>query len=132
MRPPFPDAYAEHAPPPALRPFVACLWTRGAAPPDAGAHRVLPDGCVDVLLATTGDAVRAVAVGTMTAAAIVPPSPGTAFVAARLRPGAARRLLGVSASALTDLDVPIAELWGGAHPALAELRDLGATLAALQ
>jgi hypothetical protein len=111
-----PTAYREHAPPPALRPFVDCFWTRGDEPAAVavGTHRVLPDGCVDVLLTATGDTTRAVVVGTMTTAALVPASPGTRFVAARLRPGAARRLLGVAAHALTDRDVDVRELWAGA------------------
>ncbi|MGZ8493346.1 MAG: DUF6597 domain-containing transcriptional factor [Gemmatirosa sp.] len=106
-----PASYVEHAPPATLRPFVACLWTHGGAAPGSGAHRVLPDGCVDVMLRIGPDVASAEAVGTMTRALLAPESAGMRFVAARLRPGAARRLLGLPASDLTDLSAPLADLW---------------------
>ena len=63
--------YAEHAPPPDLAPYVACFWTGASSPvPTCRAvHRVLPDGCVDIIFAfgrqggSTGDAREAIGVG---------------------------------------------------------------------
>jgi AraC-like DNA-binding protein len=107
-----PGEYREHAPPPALRPFVACLWTHGGAAPGSGAHHVLPDGCVDVMVEVRPDgAAVAEVVGTMTRALLAPEAAGTRFVAARLRPGAARRLLGVPACELTDRAAPLSDVW---------------------
>jgi AraC-like DNA-binding protein len=133
-----PGAYVEHAPPPALRPFVACLWTHGGSAPGAGAHHVLPDGCVDVML-TVGpdgpdgpDGAAARVVGTMTRAFLAPASAGTRYVAARLRPGAARRLLGVPASELTDRAVPLSDVWRAESPVLLDgAMDADAALARL-
>ena len=113
-----PAAYAEHAPPAALRPFVACLWTRGDVPADSAPHHVLPDGCVDVMVTMDPDGAVAEVVGTMTRAFLAPAVDGTRFVAARLRPGAARRLLGVPAHALTDESAPLADVWRDAAGAL--------------
>jgi hypothetical protein len=40
-------SYREHAPPPALAPWLACTWERHAL--DGVTTRVLPDGCIDVI-----------------------------------------------------------------------------------
>ena len=119
--------YAEHEPPAALRPFVQCLWTRNVAPGGEAApgHRVLPDGCVDLIITLAGDWApahaasreeridRALFVGAMTSPLVFQSAPGVAFVGVRCRPGAARALFGVPASELTNLRVPVDELWRG-------------------
>lgn len=43
--------YHEHAPTPALAPWLACVWER-TADRDV-AVRVLPDGCIDVVWSQT-------------------------------------------------------------------------------
>jgi AraC-like DNA-binding protein len=76
---------------------------------------VLPDGCIDVVLGFSGRADEpesAMAVGTMTRALVL--DAGTSpecFVGVRFRPGKASAFLSVPASELTDLRVPIDELW---------------------
>jgi hypothetical protein len=40
-------SYREHAPPPALVPWLACAWERHAL--EAVTTRVLPDGCIDII-----------------------------------------------------------------------------------
>ena len=43
-------SYREHAPAPDLAALVACTWERRReAPAGAGAVRVLPDGCIDLV-----------------------------------------------------------------------------------
>ena len=43
--------YRELSPAPALRPYVRCYWTlRADATGDAGPQRVLPDGCVEIII----------------------------------------------------------------------------------
>jgi AraC-like DNA-binding protein len=106
-----PDAtYRELAPPAALRPWVECLWQR-RAPAGAAhdAHRVLPDGCIDLIWS---DGAGLLAVGPNTTAFLAPMAPGEAAVGVRFRPGGAPALLGVGADALLDLRVPAAEVWG--------------------
>jgi AraC-like DNA-binding protein len=103
------SGYREHQPPATLAPYVACVWTQTAGP--RAGQRVLPDGCIDVML-HLGDSPRVVVVGAMTRAKLVPAGEGRAIVAVRFRPGGATRLLGVGAEELTDEDVPLADLGG--------------------
>lgn len=51
-----PPEYREHPPAPLLAPWVRCLWTsfRAEAPRRTSFHRVLPDGCMDLLFDFTG------------------------------------------------------------------------------
>lgn len=100
-------AYREYIPPPALRPYVDRLWTTdgGAATTPA---RILPDGCIDVLI-SPGDGTIDV-VGTMTRAVLVPPSDGGATIAVRFRPGRAAAFVGVAAHELTDTRARLSEL----------------------
>jgi AraC-like DNA-binding protein len=119
-------SYREHLPHPALRPYVDRFWTRvwqpssalAAASPARGEHAspaawILPDGCIDILLNLTSG--RAVAVGTMTRTLVIPPGPASTIVAVRFRPGGARPFLRLAAHALTDTQIPCADL---------DLRDL--------
>ena len=122
-QPSAPASYREYHPSDRLRPFVECFWTRDsvAREPLGGGvstqpvHRVLPDGCIDVVLGFSGQADEpesAMAVGTMTRALVL--DAGTSpecFVGVRFRPGKASAFLTVPASELTDLRVPIEELW---------------------
>jgi AraC-like DNA-binding protein len=103
--------YSELPPPPLLRERVSCAWVVHGAP-DQGGHRVLPDGCTDVVWSDGA----LFLVGPMTTAV-----EGRARRAAgvRLRPGAAR-LLGLPASELLDARVDVAEAWGRAGQELAE------------
>jgi AraC-like DNA-binding protein len=122
-----PVGYREHPAPSALSPWVECLWEREG---DGSAHRVLPDGCIDVVwMAGSGTWI----VGPNT----------TAFLAraeraagARLHPGAAGALLGVAAEELVDARIPVDEAWPGARagplPSLADELELdGEPVAAL-
>lgn len=93
----------------ALRSLVVCYWTITPSSGLPASHRVLPDGCIDILL--TGDAPRSHArvVGTMTRA-IVTGASMTGAIGVRFRPGEAARLL-EGAAALTDRDAGLDEVW---------------------
>src|SRR5688572_29349677 len=94
------DRFQEFRPSPALRPFVDRLWTRSGAPPQGTAIRILPDGCIDLIVnLTTGGAV---VVGTMTRAVAYVPEGPVQLVAVRFRPGGASPFLSVAADELTD------------------------------
>jgi len=113
---PVPESYVEYAPPPALREYVECFWTRGAAPEIEARHHVIPDGCIDLLftydsLAASAGPASAMAVGTMTRPLSVEPTEVAAYVGVRFWPGRALPFLGVPAAAITDLSVAIADLW---------------------
>jgi AraC-like DNA-binding protein len=84
-------------------------------------HRVLPDGCIDILVI---GGVGARVVGTMRRAFVAPAQSG-AVVGIRFRPGEAARLLPSAPRELTDLDAPLDAAWGdegrGLEDALLEL-----------
>jgi AraC-like DNA-binding protein len=120
-----PMSYREYLPHPALGPTVDRFWTQsprsaaGGGDPAGGKdrrgpdqslepRRILPDGCIDLLVNLTSG--RAVVVGTMTRALVIPPGAGSAIVAVRFRPGGAVPFLRVPAHQLTDADVPCADL----------------------
>lgn len=88
-----------------LRASVACSWTATVA----GSHRLVPDGCVDVLWLDTG---RVVVCGPERTAWRVTVPPGTTAVGVRLRPGVAPRVLRTSALDLADERIDLADLLG--------------------
>jgi AraC-like DNA-binding protein len=97
--------YAEHVPSPALRPLVACTWAFSGP---GNAHRVLPDGCIDIVV--LGDQGARV-VGTMRHASVVPPQ-RNAVLGIRFRPGEAARLFPGAPRELTDSQATLDDLWG--------------------
>ncbi|MBN9165424.1 MAG: hypothetical protein BGO98_28375 [Myxococcales bacterium 68-20] len=99
--------YAEIAPASELRSLVECYWTISGP---SAAHRVLPDGCIDVLL---GGSSRGIVVGTMTRA-IVSPASSEGVIGIRFRAGEAARLLPAAPRELTDGVAPLDDLWDSA------------------
>jgi len=117
-----PGGYVEHAASAALRPFVECFWTREPGRTDVpGAlveRRVLPDGCIDIVLAFepggSGAPDSIQAVGTMTRPLVFAGASDASFVGVRFRPARAAAFLRLPASELTDLSVPLDDLWSDA------------------
>ncbi|HEX2281346.1 MAG TPA: AraC family transcriptional regulator [Thermomicrobiales bacterium] len=99
--------YREFAPPPPLGKHIVCFWRHGATSMPTTV-RVIPDGCVDIVW--VNDQAPHVA-GPMTKPVLYSIDSGTEIVAVRLRPGVAHRLLGESAKALLNQDVPLRDLW---------------------
>lgn len=121
--------YRECEPSRALRPYVRCFWavrndvaTLAATP----SQRVLPDGCMDIILARSGpedegrDAFALTAVGAMSRYFDAVPLP--LRIGVRFEPGMGPLFLRVPAATLTDLEIPLRELWGrDAHTLLADV-----------
>jgi AraC-like DNA-binding protein len=84
-------------------PLVACLWSREG---DPAPRRILPDACVDIVW--TGS--RLIVAGPATQATLATTT-GT-VLGVRFRVGAAGAALGLPASELLDLSVPLADVWG--------------------
>lgn len=133
-----PADYVEYTPPPALREYVECFWTRGGPSPNA-TQSILPDGCIDIVLTySSAEAAQSpsatLAVGTMTRPLKVEASEGAAFVGARFWPGRALPFLGVPAAAITDLRVDIGNLWPRRGDSLAKIKqnELGVWRAAFE
>jgi AraC-like DNA-binding protein len=102
--------YREHAPALALRHHVACYWTHFYAPHDntnvVTTHRVLPDGCMDLLVRFDENrGATASIIGTMTTAIVTSSTSRTALVGIRFLPGEAFAFLDLSARFATDREV---------------------------
>jgi AraC-like DNA-binding protein len=74
----------------------------------AGAQRILPDGCMDLILAGG----RLLVAGPDTAARVHSVREPQAVTGVRLHAGRAPALLGVPADELRDRTVPLEDLWG--------------------
>ncbi len=104
--------YREIRPQPALSGRLVCFWTQriGGSGPSLQ-HRVLPDGCVDIVW--IDDAPPLVA-GPATRHVIVDLPAGTEVLGLRMRPGQAAALLGLPADQILDANVALGDLWGAA------------------
>jgi AraC-like DNA-binding protein len=121
-------SYREHAPPPALAPWLECFWERRGEPGEP--VRVLPDGCIDIVFA---ERLGAQLVGANTTAFLASVPDSSRFVGARMLPGCAPALLGIAAEQVRDARLPVSEaLARGAalEEVLAESADPLATLQA--
>ncbi|HEY3687748.1 MAG TPA: helix-turn-helix transcriptional regulator [Streptosporangiaceae bacterium] len=94
---------------------VACVWAQQAGD-EPHVQRVVPDGCVDVLL--FGADLQVAGPDTRPMPARL--APGTRITGVRFRPGQAPGVLGLPLDALRDQRVPLAELWGTAADRIAE------------
>ncbi len=104
------SCYREFRPAPALAAHVLCFWAQAIGDGRSGhPHRVLPDGCVDIVW--IGAAPPAVA-GPATRPVIVDLPPRTIVVGVRCHPGTAPALLGLPAAELLDREVPLGQVWG--------------------
>ena len=97
----------------------AVLWTSTSSDVDG---RVLPDGCMDIML--LGDDL--VVAGPDTVAFVSPARPGAAYIGLRFAPGTGPSAIGVAAHELRDQRVPLEAVWSSAD--VRRLRDdMGAT-----
>jgi AraC-like DNA-binding protein len=121
--------YTELLPPSDLAPWVACFWQiAGAGVGDSVLHRVLPDGCADLLLDLDGcrRAGRASVkvVGPMSTAQVFKLQGARDTVGVRLRPGAIRAFGGVPANLLLDTIIPVSELRAAPRINIEQVADL--------
>jgi AraC-like DNA-binding protein len=108
--------YREHRPNAALRAHVACYWSLEAS--EALAHRVLPDGCMDLLF----DVSRGTAslVGAMTTAIVAQGPARARLFGVRFLPGEAFAFVSLPAWEARDTSLPLAEVWGRLAEQLAD------------
>lgn len=103
-----PDRYRERRPAVHLAASVECFWTSRAVAD--GAHRVYPDGCMDLMYTRADGRSRLEVIGAMTRYIDAEAGAGTEIFAVRFRPGGAG--LGVAANELRDAAVE----WQAIHP----------------
>ncbi|HUJ62176.1 MAG TPA: AraC family transcriptional regulator [Kofleriaceae bacterium] len=108
--------YAESSPGPALREHVACYWSLAADEPFE--HRVLPDGCMDLLFDLRGGAEL---VGAMTRALAVTQPRRSRVFGVRFRPGEAFALIGVPAGDARDRVIALGDAWGRSGAVLGDV-----------
>jgi AraC-like DNA-binding protein len=103
--------YREIPPSPDLASVIECFWTmrQDAAGP---LHRVLPDGCADLLLTRTQSAATLDTVGPMTRYRDHALPPGEQLMGVRFRPGRWSPVLGIPGERIVDAIVPLEDLWG--------------------
>jgi AraC-like DNA-binding protein len=127
--------YREITPSSFLAGLVECYWSvSGRVAGGRGAwNRVLPDGCMDVIL-NLGDpvddgagpsALRSYVVGVMRVAMRVRHTGRADVVGIRFRPGGATAFLGVPASELTDATAPLESVVPGAGELESRTHDAG-------
>lgn len=104
--------YEEAAPPGPLAGVARCVWRSASA----GPKRIVPDGCLDLVVGDGGVFVA----GPDTAAWSSVTRPGAELRGVRFTPGRAAAVLGVAADELRDRRVSLGELWGRAGEVLAE------------
>lgn len=118
-----PVEYTEIPPTSEAAPWVECFWWRTGEADGGTLHRVLPDGCVDLLFDVSPDGAegtRAWAVGTMLRPLLRWPTGREAFLGVRFKPGRASAFLRLSLQDLTDRREPLEAVAG---PAAAELTE---------
>jgi AraC-like DNA-binding protein len=99
--------YRELALLPGLAGAVEAAWVRDVPPGPGETHRILPDGCTDLMWTDSG----LVVAGPDTRPHVMDMAAGTGYVAVRFAPGAGPAILGVPGHELRDGRIPLDALW---------------------
>jgi AraC-like DNA-binding protein len=107
------NRYSEFPPTRLLNRYLVCNWEHTFEGDCSHSHKILPDGCVDIIL--IGDSPPLV-VGADTRARIASFYGPTRIVGIRLTPGIAGAVLHESVQRIVDQEVPLEDLWGSRSP----------------
>jgi len=117
-------SYVEFAPPPRLAESVECLWVMQHSEELAVRHRVLPDGCADIIFTTGSGKSTLQVVGAMTRFQDVQMLRGQSLVGMRFHPGMWAAQLGAPGDLITDKQPALEDFWGKrARSLLARMED---------
>jgi AraC-like DNA-binding protein len=105
------NQYREFAPSARFAEAIECIWTSRHDEPGIS-HRVMPDGCADILLTRGSSGAILQAIGPMTVYRDYTPAECQFLVGVRFRPGMWRAAMGVPGERITDGVLPLEELWG--------------------
>jgi len=108
--------YREIAPAAAFAPAIECFWEM--RDPDR-VHRVVPDGCADILLYPDGGKPSLVVVGAMTRWVDFDLRKDPVLMGARFRPGMWPAHFGIPGGRITNARLPLEDLWGAGARRLA-------------
>src|SRR5262245_59251422 len=101
-------SYREAPPPAELAAHIACLWTQTVRSERPDVHRVVPDGCIDIIWYSGTLHVAGPDTGPFLAYLV----PNLRIAAVRFRPGRGPAVLGIPADVLRDDRVALAKIWG--------------------
>ncbi|MBZ5572020.1 MAG: helix-turn-helix transcriptional regulator [Acidobacteriia bacterium] len=104
--------YREISPPAHLAETIECFWTMSLTGQPSVRHRVVPDGCADILFTSGPGKPSLVAVGPMTRFEDFEIPAGQWLVGIRFRPGMSASQLRLPGSRITDERLPLEDLWG--------------------
>lgn len=115
------SVYLEYAPNPRLKDFVACYWSlKTTENANLTNHRVLPDGCIDLVF-DNFSGTSGVMVGSMTSAVAVNLPPMSRFFGVRFRPGGAASFIKISLKEITDAQLNLIGVWRDADAELSTI-----------
>src|SRR5689334_7132514 len=119
--------YVEHRPPTDLTPWIACVWRISGAVSEPFQHRVLPDGCADLLFDLEGarrvGGTPAHLIGPMSRAQLYEMRGAVDLIGVRLRPGVMGAFSGIPADRVLDANAPMIELPRALRVNVAQLAD---------
>lgn len=104
--------YSEIPAPHSLSDAIECFWHSRQTSGTAVMHRVVPDGCTDLLFIRSRDEPVLQVVGAMTRFQDVRLEPGAEFLGVRFRAAMGAAHLGVCAGEIVDEVVDLECLWG--------------------
>jgi AraC-like DNA-binding protein len=117
--------YREIPPSPEWASTIECFWTI-RQDGEAALHRVLPDGCADILLWEA----KVEVVGPMTTFRDHTLDAGEQLLGVRFRPGRWTGALGVPADRIVDTVLPLEDVWGSRAKKFLDGEDFARTLEA--
>ena len=125
--------YIERQPGPALAPFIRALWHANAPDTAYQRERILPNGCVEIILNLARDFLMdcnegqpdranapSLVVGARSIYEIVDTADMAALIGIHFKPGGFAPFVGERADEFSNLNRPLADLWGSS---VARLRD---------
>jgi AraC-like DNA-binding protein len=121
--------YREIAVPPELSGSIECFWHTRQTAASTVIHRVVPDGCADLLFIQGAAPPILQVVGPMTRFQDVELTPGAEFIGVRFRAAMGPAHLGVRATEILDEVVDLEHLWGARARRLCEQLTNAKTLA---
>jgi AraC-like DNA-binding protein len=141
--------YLERQPGPLLAPFVRAFWYASATETTFARERILPSGCVEVILNLARDFLMdcpegrpdaatapALVVGARSIYEIVDTADMAALIGIHFKPGGFASFVGERADQFSNLSLPLEALWGASverlRDALREIEDAEARLAYLE